>query len=121
MLLDVLTDDPTWADWSECAIADARDAGDLVINPIVYAEVSAGFDTIEEVDDALPPEDFTRSRCLTRQGFSPRAHTSAIDDAVATVDHHCQTSTSVHMLLYRRIACSPVTKTATAATFRNCR
>lgn len=69
VLLDVLTDDPTWADWSEDAIADARDAGELVINPIIYAEVSAGFDTIEELDAAVPAEDFARQPLPYDAGF----------------------------------------------------
>src|SRR5258708_4719374 len=36
----------------------ALDHGVVVINPIVYAEVSAGFDRIEDVDDAVPAEHF---------------------------------------------------------------
>ena len=60
VLLDVLTDDPTWAERSGVAIARAADAGRLAINPIVYAEVSVGFERIEELDAALPDDDFTR-------------------------------------------------------------
>jgi predicted nucleic acid-binding protein len=69
VLLDVLTDDPKWADWSEDAIAAARDAGELAINPIVYAEVSASFDTIEALDDALPAEEFIREPLPYQAGF----------------------------------------------------
>ncbi len=60
VLLDVLTDDPTWAQWSGDAIARAMDTGRLTINPIVYAEVSVGFDRIEDLDDALPESEFER-------------------------------------------------------------
>jgi predicted nucleic acid-binding protein len=69
VLLDVLTDDRKWADWSEDAIADARDAGALAINPIIYAEVSAGFDTIEALDEALPADEFTREPLPYQAGF----------------------------------------------------
>lgn len=69
VLLDVLTDDPKWADWSEDAIAEARDTGELAINPIIYAEVSAGFDTIEALDDALPAADFVRKPLPYQAGF----------------------------------------------------
>lgn len=69
VLLDILTDDPDWADWSEGALADARDTGGLAINPIIYAEVSAGFDTIEDLDDALPTADFTREPLPYQAGF----------------------------------------------------
>jgi predicted nucleic acid-binding protein len=69
VLLDILTDDPKWADWSENAVADARDAGELAINPIIYAELSAGFDTIEELDDAVPAADFAREPLPYQAGF----------------------------------------------------
>lgn len=69
VLLDILTDDANWADWSANALADARDAGILVINPIIYAEMSAGFDTIEELDDALPTVDFARRPLPYEAGF----------------------------------------------------
>ena len=69
VLLDVLTDDPTWALWSQNALADARDQSRLVINPIVYAEVSTGFDTIEDLDDAIPADDFDREPLPFHAGF----------------------------------------------------
>jgi predicted nucleic acid-binding protein len=55
VLLDVLTNDPVWFDWSSEALAGSVDStGGAVINPIVYAEVSVGFESIEELDEALP-------------------------------------------------------------------
>jgi predicted nucleic acid-binding protein len=54
VLLDVLTDDPAWAGWSGEALVRAFDEGPVVVNPVVYAEVSIGFDRIEELDEALP-------------------------------------------------------------------
>ncbi len=69
VLLDVLTDDPRWRDWAAEAIAEARDAGQLAINAIIYAEVSAGFDTIEDLDEALPVGDFTREPLPYQAGF----------------------------------------------------
>jgi len=69
VLLDILTDDPKWADWSEQALADARDAGELAINPIIYAEVAAGFDTVEALDEALPAGDFPRLTLPYPAGF----------------------------------------------------
>jgi predicted nucleic acid-binding protein len=60
VILDIVTDDPAWAAWSADALTEARDNGALVINSIVYAEVSAGFDRIEDLDGSLPTEDFQR-------------------------------------------------------------
>jgi predicted nucleic acid-binding protein len=60
VILDIVTEDPGWGHWSEDVLARARDEGELVINPIVYAEVSVGFDNIEDLDDAIPAGDFRR-------------------------------------------------------------
>jgi predicted nucleic acid-binding protein len=54
VLLDIVTEDPVWLDWSSFALSDCAERGRLVINPLVYAEVSIGFSTIEDLDDALP-------------------------------------------------------------------
>lgn len=69
VLLDIVTDDPQWADWSAEALAEARDGGRLVINPIVYAEVSIGFDRVEDLDDAIPATDFGREPLPFEAGF----------------------------------------------------
>jgi hypothetical protein len=61
VLLDVLTEDREWFTWSSEALARCADDAEIVINPIVYAEVSIGFERIEEVESALPPEAFVRS------------------------------------------------------------
>lgn len=60
VLLDILTEDPIWEDWSTDALAEAAEAGPLFINPIVYSEVSIRFTTIEALEDALPPRDYRR-------------------------------------------------------------
>ena len=60
VILDVFTGDPVWSTWSTNAIAAAAERGPLVINPMIYAEVSVRFTTIEELDDALPHDDFLR-------------------------------------------------------------
>jgi predicted nucleic acid-binding protein len=53
VLLDVFEDDPTWADWSQSMLDDLSQNHTLVINPIVYSEVSIGFGRIEELENAL--------------------------------------------------------------------
>ena len=60
VLLDVLDEDEEWMDWSASMMARAAERGPVVINPIVYAETSVTFDTIEELDEALPPAFFDR-------------------------------------------------------------
>jgi hypothetical protein len=59
VILDVVTGDPTWCAWSAELVAQVRDEGVLVINPVIYAEVSVGFDAIEALDEMLG-DDFER-------------------------------------------------------------
>jgi len=60
VLIDVATSGSEWADWSASMITRAAEEGRVVINPIIYAEVSMGFDRIEDLDAALPVEYFAR-------------------------------------------------------------
>ncbi len=53
IILDVVTGDPRWAAWSFHQIRSATLRGPAYINDIVYAEISVGFDAIEECDRAL--------------------------------------------------------------------
>ncbi len=69
VLLDIATQDPAWCQWSAEALAEAANQGQLVINAIIYAEVSIGFATIEELDDALPPDVFARERLPYEAAF----------------------------------------------------
>ncbi|WP_280211199.1 type II toxin-antitoxin system VapC family toxin [Nocardia cyriacigeorgica] len=75
VLLDVMNNDPDWAQWSEERITDAFDTGRVVINPIIYAEVSVGYATVEEVDDLLSADEFLREGLPFRAGFlAGKAH-----------------------------------------------
>ena len=60
VLLDILTEDERWFDWSAEALARCAEEGILAINPIIYAEVSIQFARIEELNDALPEPVFQR-------------------------------------------------------------
>lgn len=60
VLLDVLTEDRRWFDRSAARLAMLAEDHVMIINPIVYAEVSVGFDRIEDLEAALPPDDFRR-------------------------------------------------------------
>lgn len=60
VLLDILNDDPRWGERSAQRLAQCADTGVLFINPLIYAEVSIGFNTIEEVEAVLPATDYRR-------------------------------------------------------------
>jgi hypothetical protein len=60
ILLDVATGDPTWADWSSRALEAAANESPLAINALIYAEVSIGFERIEQLEQAIPSNTFRR-------------------------------------------------------------
>jgi predicted nucleic acid-binding protein len=53
VLLDVVTNDPAWATWSLQQLEAAAIRGTLLINPVVYAELSIGYARIEELEEVL--------------------------------------------------------------------
>ena len=53
VLLDLVTNDPVWADWSVRQLDHAAGKGPLIISDVVYAELSVGFERIEDLDDLL--------------------------------------------------------------------
>jgi predicted nucleic acid-binding protein len=53
VLLDLVTDDATWAEWSMRQLDAAALKGRLVINDVIYAELSVRFATIEALEDVL--------------------------------------------------------------------
>lgn len=53
VLLDVVTNHPQWADWSQAQLEAASATDRLAVNAVVYAEVSIGFRRIEEVESLL--------------------------------------------------------------------
>jgi len=60
VILDVVTEDPMWGEWSSASLERIADESALAINPIIYAEVSIGYKTIEELENLLPASDFRR-------------------------------------------------------------
>lgn len=76
VLLDLFTDDERWGAWSAEHLASAFDQGPVIINALIYAELSVGFGRIEDLEDALPdrieredlPWDaaFLAGRCFVR-------------------------------------------------------
>jgi predicted nucleic acid-binding protein len=58
VILDIFLDDPDWADWSEVTLDHYGTADELCINPIIYTEVSIGFNRIEELEAAVAAAGF---------------------------------------------------------------
>ena len=60
VLLDVVTGNPEWGAWSASKLQDVADQAPLVINPLIYAEVSVGFERIEGLERAVPRDLYLR-------------------------------------------------------------
>ncbi len=60
VLIDVATEDPQWFDWSASRLRQAANRDGLAINPIVYAELSVHYDTLEALEAALSGHPFAR-------------------------------------------------------------
>lgn len=94
VLLDVLTEDPIWSTWSAAMLEQCANEGTLYINPIIYAEISIRFTTIENV----------RLRCLRNRStgylfhWMQRSwqvkHIFVIVDKVINALQPCRTSSS---------------------------
>lgn len=69
VLLDVLKEDGKWFEWSAVALESAAEVGPLAINQMIYAEISVWFDRIEDVDAALPRDDYLRLELPWSAGF----------------------------------------------------
>lgn len=60
VLIDVLDPDEVWFEWSSKRLAPLVDAGALVINPIIFAELAATYTTLEALEAALDPYSLIR-------------------------------------------------------------
>ena len=61
VLVDVLEDDPEWADWSIGQLRAQSRIHRLAINPVIYAEISVRFRSVEDLDEAIPSNDYLRA------------------------------------------------------------
>jgi len=69
VLIDVLSEDPRWFEWSAAALAKAVERAALCVNPIIYAEVAVGYPSSAAVDRALAEEQFERLALPYAAGF----------------------------------------------------
>ncbi len=69
VILDVVTEDLRWFEWSSKTLANYVETHTLVINPVIYAEVSIRFERIEELEAVLPPTYFRRDQIPWEAAF----------------------------------------------------
>jgi predicted nucleic acid-binding protein len=54
VLIDLFDDDSEWRGWSDAMVSKCMRRGPVVINPVIFAEVAAGFGSLEELNRRLP-------------------------------------------------------------------
>ena len=69
VMLDVMTDDPVWGEPSRVAVASLSAHRQLIINAIIFAEVSISFDRIEDLEERLPGDVFRREELPDEAAF----------------------------------------------------
>jgi hypothetical protein len=69
VILDVVTEDEKWFQWSSDTLAYCANDNILVINPIIYAEISIRFKNIEDLEEALSPEYYRRDKLPWEAAF----------------------------------------------------
>lgn len=69
VVLDILSRDPAWFDWSATTLERCAAEGQIAINPIIYAELAVGFSRIEDLEAALPAPDWARLALPWAAGF----------------------------------------------------
>jgi predicted nucleic acid-binding protein len=60
VLLDVAEDDSDWFEWSQARLVQAINAGVVIINQVVYAELAAGYDSAEHLNATIGRQQFRR-------------------------------------------------------------
>ncbi|WP_419659368.1 PilT domain protein [Desulfosarcina variabilis str. Montpellier] len=69
VILDLFLDDPKWAQWSETTLEHYARHGRLYINPVVYSEISIGFERIEDLEQAVGTAGFQMVPILSEALF----------------------------------------------------
>ncbi|MGV8939028.1 MAG: type II toxin-antitoxin system VapC family toxin [Allorhizobium sp.] len=73
VLVDIAVRDPVWRGWSRAMLSQAAATDVMVINPVIYAEFSVRYDSIDEVDAILPDSDFRRENLPWASAFAAGA------------------------------------------------
>src|SRR5438445_11034500 len=105
VLLDVMTEDARWLAWSAEALERAADRYRLVINPVVYAEVSIRYSRIEDLEAALPKAMFDREAIPYEAAFLAGSVFLLIGNAVEQSNRHYRTFLSAPTRRLPGIAC----------------
>lgn len=69
VIIDIITQDKFWYEWSSKQLKNLIETDILIINPIIYSEVSIGFNNIEDLEETLPHNIFVRENLPWEAAF----------------------------------------------------
>jgi hypothetical protein len=112
VLIDVLADDPKWAEWSMQKLEALGNQAPLVINPLILAEISPRFARASDLEAAL--------ESLPLRRFWRGKRSRSIADPKACSARPCQIFISALMRCSQACACSRAMPSATLLIFPSC-
>lgn len=69
VLIDVISQDPVWCDWSLSQLRLAKAGDKLTINPLIYAEIAVAYESMTELDSFLKPTGISVSPVSNQTAF----------------------------------------------------
>jgi len=69
VLIDVITQDPVWAEWSMTQLRAAKARDKLTINAVIYAEIVVAYESAAELDSFLKPTGIVSSHLSNQAAF----------------------------------------------------
>ena len=114
VLIDVLSEDKRWFEWSAAALARAVERGPLCINPIIYAELAVQETASPASTRRSRPSSSSGWRCPSPRVFSRAGRLSLTDAGADSARRRCRISTSARTPWWKITRCSPAIPRATA-------
>mgnify|MGYP003484912031 CR=1 FL=1 len=69
VLFDILLTDKMWFEWSATALESVAEESALIVNPIIFAELSASFLKLEDLEEVLPLDLYKREPLPYKAAF----------------------------------------------------
>jgi len=119
VLLDLMTEDARWFSWSARAVERAADTFRIVINAVIYAEISARYSRIEDLEAALPKAMIEREPIPYEAAFLAGKAFLNYRRRAARNARRFRISSLARMPRSPIIRCSPAIRRDIGPTFRN--
>jgi predicted nucleic acid-binding protein len=69
IFIDIASKNQEWAGWSKSALDECSERAIFYINPIIYVEISVGYESLDALNHALPSQVYQREQLPWEAGF----------------------------------------------------